>query len=140
MAMVKNRGRRSQVTCKCGQSFLVFFEFREDPRRVHHVEGFYRAVREVSVRGHYRTVPISERFEKMEVRNISRSGIGFVVPRGHDLQVEDKVELIFRLDDEEQSRIERTAIVRRVAKENYLGCEFTDIGHVDAATGFYVMT
>jgi hypothetical protein len=28
--------------------------------------------------------------------------------------------------------------VRRVAEGNYLGCEFTDFGHVDRDTGFYV--
>jgi hypothetical protein len=30
--------------------------------------------------------------------------------------------------------------VRRLAEGNYLGCEFTDVGHFDEATGFYVVT
>jgi hypothetical protein len=76
----------------------------------------------------------------MLVKNISRTGIGFVVPSGHELEVGDSVELMFRLDDEERSHVERTAVVRRVVEGDYVGCEFTDIGHVDKATGFYVMT
>ena len=75
----------------------------------------------------------------MLLRNISRSGIGFVVPTGHELNIGDKVEVMFTLDDEDQSRIERSAVVRRIAEGNYLGCEFTDFGHVDKDTGFYLM-
>ena len=56
------------------------------------------------------------------------------------LEVGDKVELMFRLDDEERSHVERTAVVRRVVEGNYVGCEFMDIGHLDTATGFYLMT
>lgn len=76
----------------------------------------------------------------MQVKDISRTGIGFVIPTGHSFRPGDKLELVFALDDEEHSRIERTAFVRRLAEGNYLGCEFTDIGHLDTATGFYVMT
>ena len=76
----------------------------------------------------------------MQVKNISRTGIGFVVPTEHNLKVGDRIEVMFKLDDTESTRMERTAIVRRVVEENYLGCEFTDIGHIDKDTGFYVMS
>jgi hypothetical protein len=136
---VTTRGCNSKVRCKCKHSFSVFFEFRENPRRELHVKGFYRLIKEIHVRGHSRATPTSERLNAMLVKNISRTGIGFVVPNGHELKVGDTVELMFTLDDAERSRVERTAVVRRLAEENYLGCEFTDVGHFDEATGFYVI-
>ena len=137
---VTTRGQRYKLRCKCGESFSVFFEFRENPRREHCVEGHYCVIVEVYVRGTLRPIPPSKGFSRMLVKNISRTGIGFVVPTGHELQIGDKVELMFTLDDTEGSHVERTATVRWIAKRNYLGCEFMDIGHIDQATGFYLMT
>lgn len=137
---VKARGHTSKIKCKCGDSFSVFFEFRENPRRELYVDGYYRPIKEVYVRGAPRTAPISAGFVRVLVQNISRTGIGFVVPAGHELRVDDRVEIMFTLDDPEGSKIERTAVVRRLSEENYLGCEFTDFGHVDKDTGFFVMT
>jgi len=139
-AKVEPRGVSYKLKCKCGNRYSVFFEFRENPRRTLHVKGFYRKVKEVHVRGTTRTVPTSEGLDKMQVQNISRTGIGFVVPTGHELKVGDKIEVMFTLDDEQRSRIERTAVVRRLSGKDYLGCEFMDVGHFDAATGFYVIT
>jgi hypothetical protein len=130
----------SKLRCKCGDSFSVFFEFRENPRRQLYVKGYYRTIREVYVKGTPRTIPSPEGFVRVLVQNISRTGIGFIVPTGHELKVGDRVDVMFTLDDAKGSRIERTAVVRRLAEGNYLGCEFTDFGHVDKATGFYVMT
>ena len=137
---VTTRGRKSKLKCKCGHTFSVFFEFRENPRRELYVDGYYRPIREVYVRGAARTAPTSEGLVRVLVQNISRTGIGFVVPAGHEVKVGDRIEIMFTLDDAEGSQIERTAIVRRLAEENYLGCEFTDFGHVDKDTGFFVMT
>ncbi len=137
---VTTRGRRSKLRCKCGQSFSVFFEFREKPRRKLYVQGYYRPIKEVYVRSTARSFTPSEGFVEVLVQNISRTGIGFIVPTGHRLKVDDRVEVMFRLDDEQETRIERSGVVRRLAEGNYLGCEFTDFGHVDRATGFYVMT
>jgi len=137
---VTTRGRSSKLRCKCKHAFSVFFEYREHPRRDLDGEGYYRTIKEVHVRGQYRTLPTSEGFTDMLVRNISRSGIGFVVPTGHELNIGDKVEVMFTLDDADQTRIERSAVVRRLAEGNYIGCEFMDVGHFDEATGFYVIT
>ena len=135
------RGRTFKLKCKCGDGYSVFFEFRENPRRPLDVKGFYRKVKEVHVRGTIRTVPASEGgLDKMQVKNISRTGIGFVVPTGHGLKVGDKIEMMFTLDDVDGSRMERTAVVRRLAGDDYIGCEFMDVGHFDDTTGFYVIT
>lgn len=138
---VEPRGRSYRLKCKCGDGYSAFFEFRENPRRALHVKGFYRKVKEVYVRGTARTVPASEGgLDKMQVKNVSRTGIGFVVPTGHGLKVGDNIEVMFTLDDAEGSRMERTAVVRRVSGEDYVGCQFMDVGHFDEATGFYVIT
>ena len=137
---VTTRGRRFKLRCKCGHKFSVCFEFREFSRREHCVEGYYRTIRQVYVRSTTRPMHESRSFVRMLVKNISRTGIGFVVPTGHELEVGDTVEVMFTLDDTKRSHIERTAVVQRVVEGNYVGCEFTDIGHVDKGTGFYLMT
>lgn len=85
-------------------------------------------------------MPLSSVLIPVKVQNISRTGIGFIVPSGHMLKVADRIEIMFTLDDMEQTKVERNAVVRRLAKANYVGCEFTDIGFVDRTTGFVVMT
>jgi hypothetical protein len=138
---VQPRGVSYKLRCKCGEGYSVFFEFRENERRPLHVNGFFRKVKEVHVRGTIRTVPASEGgLDKMEAKNISRNGLGFVVPAGHDLKVDDKIEVMFKLDDAEGTRVERTAVVRRLAEDNYVGCQFMDVGHFDEATGLYIVT
>ena len=136
---VKTRGEL-KVKCKCGHVFPVFCELRENPRRELSVKGYYRRIEEVHVRGSLRRAAGSDGFSNMIVINISRNGIGFVAATGHKLEVGDKVEVMFTLDDVQSTRMERTAIVRRVAEGNYIGCEFTDIGHIDKDTGFLVMS
>jgi predicted Zn finger-like uncharacterized protein len=137
---VTARGRNAKLRCKCRGSFSVFFEYREHPRRELDGKGYYRTIKQVHVRGQYRAVPASGGFADMLLRNISRGGIGFIVPTGHKLSVGNEVEVMFTLDDEDQTRIERNAMVRRLAEGNYVGCEFMDVGHFDKTTGFYVIT
>ena len=138
---VQPRGVSYKLRCKCGKAYSAFFEFRENQRRPLHVNGFYRKLKEVHVRGTIRTVPASEGgLDKMEVKNISRNGLGFVVPTGHDLKEGDNIEVMFKLDDYEETRIERNAVVRRLAEDNYIGCQFMDVGHFERATGLYIVT
>jgi predicted Zn finger-like uncharacterized protein len=138
---VQPRGVGYKLRCKCGKVYSAFFEFRENERRTLLVDGFYRKLKEIHVRGTMRKVPASQGgLDKMEVRNISRNGIGFLTRTGHDLKVDDKIEVMFKLDDEEGTRIERAAVVRRLAKDNYVGCQFMDVGHFDPATGLYITT
>jgi hypothetical protein len=138
---VQPGGISYKLKCRCGKGYSAFFEFRENQRRPLHVKGFYRKLKEVHVRGTMRTVPASEGgLDKMEVRNISRNGLGFVVPTGHDLKEGDNIEVMFKLDDPEETRIERNAVVRRLSKDNYIGCQFTDVGQFERATGLYIIT
>lgn len=139
-AAVTTRGRTSRLRCKCGHAFSIFFEFRETPRRQHVVKGYYRLFREFYVRGGTRTLRTSENFREMLVKDISRSGIGFKTATLHGLNIGERIEVMFTLDDLQETHIERKATVRRVAEGNYLGCEFTDLGYVDKDTGFFVMT
>jgi predicted Zn finger-like uncharacterized protein len=135
---MKTRGRDLKVRCKCSHIFEVFFEYRKNPRRELSVRGHYRRIEEGHVRDSCRTIPESEGLNNMLVKDISRNGIGFVVPTGHNLDVGDRVEVMFTLDDAQSTRMERSAIVQRVAEGNYLGCEFTDVGYIETDTGFFV--
>lgn len=129
------------MRCRCGKGYSAFFEFRENQRRDLHVKGFYRKLKEVNVRGTMRKVPASKGgLDRMEVRDISRNGLGFVVPTGHDLKEGDNIEVSFKLDDPGETRIERNAVVRRLSKDNYIGCQFMDVDDFERAMGLYIIT
>lgn len=74
-----------------------------------------------------------------DLRSSVSGYVGFTVPTGHRLKVGDRIQVLFTLGDAKGSRVERTAVVRRLSEGNYLGCEFVDFDRVDTATGFYVM-
>ena len=123
---LKNRGDPLRIRCTCRETFSVTFEFRKAHRK------------ETNLVGHYCRLPASEDWHTMTVRNISSTGIGFETYNPHDLGKGDEVRVRFALDDAKRSEIERDVIVR-VAKDKYIGGEFSDPGLYDKALGFYLM-
>jgi hypothetical protein len=55
-----------------------------------------------------------------------KTGIGLTTLTEHNLREGDKVKVKFMKGDRKTSEIEKTAIVRRVATDNYVGCKFSD--------------
>jgi hypothetical protein len=60
----------------------------------------------------------------MLLKDISETGAGFTSLSGHDLTEGDKIKLRFTKDDSGRTEIEKIAIVRWVAPNNKVGCQF----------------
>lgn len=62
--------------------------------------------------------------EKATVVDLSTGGCRIRVSDGHDLNRNDSITLIFRLDNHDKTKIQKEAVVCRV-EGNYIGCKFS---------------
>ena len=115
-----------KVKCACKSIFRIIIEFRKEYRKSTHLEG------------HYSSLPAGRECDKMVVKNISRTGIGFTTLSMHNLKKNDKVRIKFTLDDRKRSEIDKEIIVRMV-NGKFIGGEFADPDLFDKALGFYLM-
>jgi hypothetical protein len=126
VAKFKNRRDPLKIRCKCGSTFSVSFEFRRAHRK------------ETNLIGRYCRLDARRDWHNMTVRNISTMGIGFETVAPHGLSRGDEIRVKFTLDDAKRSEIQKDVIVR-VAKDKYVGGEFSDPALFDKALGFYLM-
>jgi len=113
-ARFRNREDALKVKCICRKTFSVSFEWRGSLRKATYFEGYYSKL------------PARKEWHRMLVKDISETGIGLTTLTAHNLREGDKVKVKFMKGDRKLSEIEITAIVRRVVKDNYVGCEFSD--------------
>ena len=116
------------VSClSCGKTYVIQIDFRQFFRKQTSFDGFYSKL-----------VPPGP-LERMTVVDLSLSGCGFITSRGHSLNHDDRIKLVFNLDDAKQTKIERDAAVRVVKGTHQIGCEFapTASGY-DPDIGFYL--
>jgi hypothetical protein len=115
-----------KIRCKCKATFTVQLDFREYYRKPTSLPGTYKIVQ-----------PAGAGRGQMTVQNISRTGIGFTVSGRHFMKTGQLVQLEFHLDDQDRSKLVQTARICSI-NNNYIGCEFTDVGMYDKKLGFYL--
>jgi hypothetical protein len=113
-----------KVKCSCGHRFSVLFNTRH----------FYR--KDVSFSGIY-TPSGGTTKRQMTVVNLSMTGVRFDTLLPHTLQVDDVVQLVFRLDDQQGTEIHNKIIIRRVDGKQ-IGAEFCDLQEYQRELGFYL--
>ena len=88
----KDTHKRLKATCKCGEVFRVFLEFREYSRKIVRLSGDYF---------------VQEKDEKGEtlIKNISITGIDFETLKPHNISKGDIVELEFTLDNRNKTEL-----------------------------------
>ena len=123
----KGPKRRLKIRCSCKASFRVSFEFRKAYRKKAQLPGSYTKVAPAKGRG------------KMQVQDISMTGIRFATATQHNLIKGDQLTVTFTLDDRNRSRIEKDVIIRWV-KDKEVGCQFTEPAQYDKVFGFYLMS
>jgi len=115
------------VRCACGHSFSVVFEKR----------GKYRKT--VSFPGSYSKEEISFHQRLMIVRNLSKTGIGFITTFEENISEGDILNVEFTLDNEQKTVVRAKVIVRYVS-ERYIGAEFSSLNPSQQADlGFYLL-
>jgi hypothetical protein len=111
-AKYRNRKGPLKVRCTCGKTFFVSFEWRRASRKETYLEGYWSKL------------PECKGWTRILVKDISDTGVAFTALGGHHLKERDKVKVRLVKDDRRGTEIEKTAIVRRVMQNHYVGCEF----------------
>jgi PilZ domain len=115
-----------KIRCSCKHTFLVHLDFRRHYRKPTELTGTYTVI-----------VPVNNGGGTMQVNNISRSGIDFTISGLHNIQLDQKIVVTFKLDNKNQTEINKEVIVRRI-RENRIGCEFVDQTQIGKDLGFYL--
>lgn len=130
------KSSRINITCyNCGNDFPVSINFRKHYRKETNLSGTC-TTRNFSELG--QDAGAGE-FSGIIVKNISRSGMGFIVKSPIRAAEGDILNVRFALDDTKRSVISKKVIVRRII-DNYIASEFTSrIDHSDKDLSFYLM-
>lgn len=130
VARYKNFGKVLTVKCKCkcGHQFEVTLEKRAMVRKPVFLAGTYTHI-----------TSAGDKIEgRMVVRDLSRKGLQLELKTDHNFQVDDALDVDFRLDDTAESQVLKSIIVRNV-RDRKLGTEFSDAGEFDKMLGVYLM-
>jgi predicted RNA-binding Zn-ribbon protein involved in translation (DUF1610 family) len=115
------------ITCSsCGKAYEIQLDFRKAFRKITFFDGFYSKLG--SPGG----------FEKMTVVDLSLGGCSFLASGRHSLNPDDRIKLVFNLDNAQHTKIEKDVVVR-VVKGRQIGCEFSHTASgYDPDIGFYL--
>lgn len=133
IAGFKSLGKPLKVKCPCNHVFFISIEVRKFYRKNTRLVGEYAKVSE----------DIAQGLEKgsMTVEDLSRTGIGFRTKSKHNVRENDIIRVKFVLDDDKQSVVSKSAVVKRV-KDVFIGAEFLDFDAYNESNrtlGFYLM-
>lgn len=125
----RNRKHDMTVRCSCGHSFSILLDFRRHYRKETNLEGVYSMVSPAFGKG------------RLNILNISRSGVGFAigfsVNSSHTLKLGQKARISFELDNKKQSSIEKIITIRTI-NDQYIGGEFDHTQTLEKDLGFYL--
>jgi hypothetical protein len=124
VAALEATAKREKITCKCGEIFRAFIEFRRAFRK------------SVNLNGKYKDLNGPKR-GNMVVKDLSIGGIGFICNTAHNIKFGDLLEVAFTLDDAQKSVIVRGVRVQH-AKDGFIGAAWTDKLSYQPAFGFYL--
>ena len=114
-----------RVKCGCGAVFPILLELRASYRKQTRLPGTYLK----------RTSQLSG---KIDIVNLSLTGIGFVTTMVHPLHVGDEIMLEFRLDDPQHSVLRKYAVVKHV-RGYAVGATFCHLSAYEKELGFYLL-
>ncbi|MFW6335262.1 MAG: PilZ domain-containing protein [Desulfosalsimonas sp.] len=126
-----NRYIKLKAHCSCGHSYSVFLERRKQYRKT------------VSLRGVYKhqdgeDSSAGQHWGSMTVVDISRTGIRMKLSLPPRFQVGDRISVEFRLDDANNSLIQRDVIVENIT-DFHVGATYSMAQSYDNVIGFYLL-
>ena len=124
LSNLKDRLKNNRVKCKCpcGHSFPAILEHRRHPRKITNLTGAFVHDR-------------SKRRGSINVKDLSKSGVGFELSSEQFMHVGDRLSLKFNLDDPEGSFLYKEVIVKEIVGR-HVGAEFCEFRHRDALESY----
>ncbi|MCF8026024.1 MAG: PilZ domain-containing protein [Desulfobacteraceae bacterium] len=124
------KGHRDiRIKCPCGNAWQVQVEYRREYRKKTELKGSYKALPKDGKpgdAGRMKVVDLSRRGVRMQISNL---------PYG--LDVGDRLNIEFKLDDANQSTIRREVVVKNLHPP-YVGAVFHNPPVEDNILGFYL--
>ncbi len=121
-------GKTLNAQCRtCSAVFQATFEFRRHRRVRVHLPGKLLQLR------------TREYVEPIVVTSISMDGLGFIATPKVPIHVGDKYEVVFVLDDEDQSILFEEILIRRVQGVR-IGASFSPLHHENPDLMFFMMS
>ncbi len=122
----RHKNHSLKISCKCNTKFTVDLDFRTHYRKQTNLPGTYRVIN-----------PSGSGNGDIQICNISQSGIGFTVSDLHEMKKGQTLQLEFRLNDKNQTKLVKQARIHSI-ENNYIGCQFIDQDFIEKALGFYL--
>jgi hypothetical protein len=99
--------------CKCGEKFNLKLEARRHYRKEFNTTGAYRiyAIEGINI-------------GKINIKNISRTGVGFTVTDPEKMRIGMKMTICFSAHNGKKYDLEKKVVARNIDK-NYIGCDFS---------------
>jgi len=130
---IDEKDKTMKVKCPCGYEFFVVLELRFAFRKQVNFEGYFTLKKS----GKIDSDSVSK-WGSAWIRNISKSGIGFVATGRNDIARGDELKVKFNLDNTSKSTINKSVVVKSIHGD-YLACQFTETDKYDVTLGFYLM-
>lgn len=134
------RRHRLKVKCKCGTVFNVHIELRKSFRKDVNFEGIFLFIDQDLRWGKMLSESIETKIKPINCRviNISLGGVCLSVKENVEINENDRILIKFELDNSASTRIEKTAIVKKI-KDSTISCEFDESAHNDKDLRFYFL-
>ena len=126
-----NKQVRFNVKCKCGHSFSVMLDRRESYRKDIELPGTYI----------YTSSEGTREKGTLFVKDISRTGLKFIVRGDPTFSVGGNISIEFQLDSKQKTLIKKEVVIKKIFKDKRIGSEFCSISPSDPndkAIGFYL--
>ena len=123
----KNRKQEVRIRCCCSHVFCLCLEYRKYPRK------------NVKLLGKCINLSKHRVSQDIIIKNISLEGVGFCFFNRHRTKKDDQLQIIFELNDRNNTPMDMNATVR-AADRDYIGCEFNTRESYRTTLGFYLFS
>lgn len=127
VASFRNKSHYLKVRCPCDTVFRVHLDFRQHYRKPTELPGIYKSIDPPGSGG------------TIEIRDISISGLGFVIKGTNLVEKGNVLRVSFELDDKRKTKLEKKVVVQSVT-DGFVGCKFVGEQAYEKELGFYLKT
>ena len=123
------KGVKHQIVarCSCKNKFLLVLNFRQ----------FFR--KSVNIHGEMKNLSDSySKWQTVTIINISMGGLRFKAVGKQRVNIGDRLQVRFTLDNPKATNLDKEGIVRNVRSDEY-GCEFVNLSYNEKDLGFYLL-
>jgi len=124
----KETGKRElRIKCSCDKTFSICLEYRR-----HHRKPAKLLSKSTNLSNH-------REIQDVIIKNISLGGIGFCSFKKHRTRKDDRLHVLFNLNDVQHTPIDAHITVRS-STNDYIGGEFNSTEKFKTALGFYLIS